>query len=495
MMRRSTLLNLIYLLLIKAVILGVLIAIYQVGLSPDEAQYWTWSQNLDWGYYSKPPAIAWQIWSSTYVFGNTEFGVRIGAITMAFLLAVAVYLLAQGSGLKEKTAFWAGVAMAFSPLGIYLSLAATTDAGAILFLVLGITEVAKGLREEEGPNYPLAGVWIFIGALYKWTAFALWPFALVFMLFIPKMRKWSVMWGILISLTALLPPIYWNMTHDWATFKHVGGALGSSTGGNFFDFLGAQIGLLSPIFFGLLVLSYIPLLKERKRPLLFCAAFPFCALIYLGAAFFTKMQPNWAAYLYPPGMVLIAWSVYPRYKVWLHIATWFSIAMVTLGLAVPWLQTKEVISIPYKVNPFRQSVGWKKIAPALAKAGYNPTTDFLMGDKYQVASILSFYGPTQKRAYFFNISDTRKNQFSYWPQMEEREKGKTGYFVVVENTKANAIAWYEQHYEKRLSPYFEAVSFEGAYPLYSVDGEAVKYAIIFKCEDYLGLAPVTPEAY
>ena len=27
----------------------------------DEAQYWTWSQDLDFGYYSKPPLIAWII--------------------------------------------------------------------------------------------------------------------------------------------------------------------------------------------------------------------------------------------------------------------------------------------------------------------------------------------------------------------------------------------------------------------------------------------------
>ena len=34
------------------------------GLSPlnlyaDEAQYWRWGDTLDWGYYSKPPMIAW----------------------------------------------------------------------------------------------------------------------------------------------------------------------------------------------------------------------------------------------------------------------------------------------------------------------------------------------------------------------------------------------------------------------------------------------------
>ncbi len=474
--------RLILLLLLKAIVLGLLILFYNVGLSPDEAQYWTWSQQLDWGYYSKPPGIAWQIWGSTALLGNSEFGVRAGALLIGFLIPLAVYYLARVSGLNEKTAFWAGVVTAFSPFGVYLSLAATTDGGAIFFLILGIAVVAKGLQEESGPNYPLAGVWIFFGALYKWIAFALWPFVFFYIIFYPKMRKASLFWGIVISLAALIPPLYWNASHEWATFKHVGGALGTAPSGNFFDFLGAQIGLVSPVYLGLLILAFIFLFRKREPALYFCAGFPLAVLIYLFSAFFKKIQPNWAAYLYPPGMVLIAWAGYPRYRIWLHIGTWVSICIIVVAFFMPWVS-------------FRQSVGWNQVPRALEKAGYDPNTDFLMGDKYQAASILSFYSPGQKRAYFFNISGTRKNQFSFWPQMLESEKGKTGYFVVFEKTKKEALPWYEQHYLKRLAPYFKSVTFIEAYPLYYVNGEPVKYALIFRGEDYLGLSPENPDVY
>ena len=43
-------------------------------LYPDEAQYWLWSRTLDWGYYSKPPVIAWLIWSTTHVGGDAVGG-------------------------------------------------------------------------------------------------------------------------------------------------------------------------------------------------------------------------------------------------------------------------------------------------------------------------------------------------------------------------------------------------------------------------------------
>ena len=47
-----------------------LIRIYSLFVSPielsvDEAQYWHWSQNLDFVYFTKPPFIAWTIGLST----------------------------------------------------------------------------------------------------------------------------------------------------------------------------------------------------------------------------------------------------------------------------------------------------------------------------------------------------------------------------------------------------------------------------------------------
>ncbi len=42
------------LLLKAAAIIGVILYA-GIGLGPDEAQYWTWSRNLAWGYYSQTP--------------------------------------------------------------------------------------------------------------------------------------------------------------------------------------------------------------------------------------------------------------------------------------------------------------------------------------------------------------------------------------------------------------------------------------------------------
>ena len=53
-------------------------------LSVDEAQYWDWSNNIEFGYFSKPPLIAWLISITTSMFGNDEWSVRIFSPIITF---------------------------------------------------------------------------------------------------------------------------------------------------------------------------------------------------------------------------------------------------------------------------------------------------------------------------------------------------------------------------------------------------------------------------
>ena len=49
----------------------VLVFASPLELYADEAQYWRWGNALEWGYYSKPPMIAWMIHASTSVLGDS----------------------------------------------------------------------------------------------------------------------------------------------------------------------------------------------------------------------------------------------------------------------------------------------------------------------------------------------------------------------------------------------------------------------------------------
>lgn len=209
------------LLILKSFIVMLGIYTQYIGLGPDEAQYWTWSQHLDWGYYSKPPGVAWQIWLGTQFFDNSELGVRFLSVVMAFLLAIGTYFLARACRLKRDTAFWAGMVMAFSPLGVFASFLATTDVGMVLFWTLACIPIVDALSKGSTPNYYLMGILVLLGALFKWPIYMIWIFVLLAMSIYPELRSRTFFLGIAISLVALAPSVYWNSTHDWATFQHV----------------------------------------------------------------------------------------------------------------------------------------------------------------------------------------------------------------------------------------------------------------------------------
>lgn len=468
------------------------------GLGPDEAQYWTWSRALDWAYYSKPPAIAWQIWLSTYFFGQNEIGVRFFSLLIGIFQSLALYRLALAAGLSSLTGFWCGMVMAFSPMGMIGSMLAITDGGFLLFWTCACIEICSALNQQRAPSPIRLGSWICAAALFKWPAFFFWPLLFCFR---PHAFK-PLIKGVALSALALLPSIWWNSSHDWATFRHVSATLQGGhglQGGNFFSFLGAQFLLLSPVLFTLLLLAYRRLLawKELPPPLLFAGLSSLtCLAIGLVLACFQKIQGNWVIFAYPTAILFLVWYVMqgiPRRLVWLKWGTLSSIFLSVFILVVPF-----VFPLPYPLHPFKQNIGWRHLETGLKAAGYDAAQHFLVGDTYQTSSLLSFYGPQQKRAYFLNLQGVRNNQFSYWPGLEREQLGKDGYFVWVERTEPGNSSHVEEHkavYTEQLRRHFEKVAFAGDFLLGDRDQPGAKRAFLFKCEKCLSYKIETSSLY
>ncbi len=483
---------LISLLLLKGVLLGILIYSGAIGLGPDEAQYWTWSQQLDIGYYSKPPGIAWQIALGTALFGNSEFGVRFFSLVIGFLLPLAVYGLARSCRLQPLTSFWAAIVMAFSPLGIMASVLAITDGGNVLFWTLAMMFVCRSLESGKPMPYYIIGVLILFGSLFKWPMYLFWIVIIAYEIWERRSFSWNLFGGILLSLLGLLPAFIWNIQRDFPTFRHVFSTMygketidvGTTTliKGNFLEFVGAQSLLFSPILFVCLILAFVALFKARHSlslSLKFCAASTFVVLlVYAIYSCFKKMQGNWCDFVYPSACVLIAWYACESSKkafVWLKAGVVSAVAIVVILFMFP--------------QPFKHNLGWTTLRGTLADLGYEPAKQFLFSDKYQMSSLLSFYGPAQKRAYFLNLHGMRNNQFSYWPGMEIEQMGKEGLFVAERSGSHEDNHLFVANYEKALVPYFAEVQFLGEFPLVNWRGKSLKNAYIFSCIGYTGEVP------
>ena len=97
----------------------VWLAVQPADLYPDEAQYWFWAQHPAFGYYSKPPLIAWLIALTTAAFGDSEFAIRLSAPLLHAVAAGFVYAI--GARLYDKrVGFWSALAYLTAP-GVSLS--------------------------------------------------------------------------------------------------------------------------------------------------------------------------------------------------------------------------------------------------------------------------------------------------------------------------------------------------------------------------------------
>src|SRR6266568_5113943 len=95
------------------------LAVQPAGLYPDEAQYWFWAQHPAFGYYSKPPLVAWLIALTTAAFGDSEFAIRLAAPLLHAATAGIVYAIASRL-YDRRTGFWAALAYVTLP-GVSLS--------------------------------------------------------------------------------------------------------------------------------------------------------------------------------------------------------------------------------------------------------------------------------------------------------------------------------------------------------------------------------------
>jgi len=504
--------RLLFFLLLKALFVIGIILYAGIGLGPDEAQYWTWSQALDWGYYSKPPGIAWQIWLGTHLFGQTEWGVRSVTVILSILQALSVYHLALYTGLFARTAFWCGLFMAFCPLGMLGSFFAITDVGFLLCWTGACLSVVAALHQERDPNPLSIGMWIMAGALFKWPIYLFWIFVLVCRPFLyPKLKLTSLLTGIFISLIGLLPSIWWNWSHDWVTFRHVfatlQGGSGHRAGGNVGEFLASQAILLSPILFVLLLSALWQWFRRRKEltpALYFCGFVSFASLsIAIVVSCFQKIQGNWITLAYPSALIILGWDTFQQHPTrawWAKIGVALSLLLILLFAFLPsfyLVPNLAPYAAGYRLHSFKHNIGWNALTEVLIKGGYNPKKDFLFSDKYQTVSILSFYGPGQKLAYFLNLQGSRNNQFSYWPTLQQERRGQVGYFVWVENAPRLEKNWEAkaEYYQEELQKYFTKVELVKFAPLIYEGDDIVKAALIFRCQCCTDLRPTESTLY
>jgi hypothetical protein len=308
-------------LLIAAVVLVRIAVVVATPLEigPDEAQYWRWSQNLDFGYYSKPPLIAWVIAASTAVFGDGEWAIRFFSPVLHGVAAYFLFLLGQ-KAFDARIGAWAAAIYLLMP-GIWLSSTImSTDAVLLPAWAAALYFLWRFRDSPNMTNAALAGAAIGLAMLGKYAALYLYAGAGLAALIDKDMRKavLSPAGGVLVlaSLVVVSPNIYWNFANNFATVSHTADNANLGEAGfsplHVFGFLGDQAAVFGPVTL-LLLLGGFGLIIGRKDKVtatrelwLLCFILPPLLIVTMGQEIMSRAHANWAATAYPAACILLA---------------------------------------------------------------------------------------------------------------------------------------------------------------------------------------------
>ncbi|MBC7772627.1 MAG: glycosyltransferase family 39 protein [Pyrinomonadaceae bacterium] len=280
-------------------------------LVEDEANYWQWSRNLEWSYYTKGPGIALAIRAATEIFGTSEAAIRMVAVLSNMIATLAVAAMAglaagrterprgqQGTSsttpvpagtaapsmsvsshsggtpplrLDARVAFFAACAFQLTPIFQATGLLATIDGPYTACWAVACLGAMVALLHARRWGWLVCGVAIGLGFLAKYTILLLVPGLLLFAIlgraYLVLGRHWLpyLLGGAMLMLAGFLPVLVWNQQNDWPTVAHLLGHLGmrggdmpvtqgdSEHGGWHYDprwtltYIGSQIGMVGPL--------------------------------------------------------------------------------------------------------------------------------------------------------------------------------------------------------------------------------------------------------
>ncbi|UZD21959.1 ArnT family glycosyltransferase [Algoriphagus halophytocola] len=419
----------------------------EIDLFTEEAQYWLWSQNMAWHYYSKPPLVAVLNYLSTAVMGNTELGVRINAILCGAGMSWVVFLFGQRL-YSPKVGFWAAMILQAMPLWWLASTFHMTDSALSFFWILAVYLAYRGIEESKLKYWVWAGMASALGLMAKMVMILIFPFLLLFLIYAKQWKEqrnfYLVFLGI--SLIGFAPMLIWNWQNDFYTFKHLA-ALSGGGGGTapfdfgkalkqFFEYVGGQLAMVSvfvlPVFAGFVIRSRF-YARRKSIYLVLAPVMSWAGFAFL--SFLTSIEVNWPVFAYSSLAIALAAWVCEQKPLWIKLRNWgigLSIALPLLFILpdVTFLKTVKPIKKAEK-SAFRRMAGYDPLAARLQtlRDSLELQDAFIFSETYHMASELSFYLPDHPQTYMLNMG-ARKNQFDLWPGLEQfLGEEKVGIFV------------------------------------------------------------------
>ena len=385
------------------------ISLERYALYGDEAQYWTWAKALDWGYYSKPPVVAWLIAATTALFGDSSFAIRLSSPLLHFGTALIVYGIAVRL-YSERTAFWASITFASLPAVTLSSTLISTDPALLFFWALSLYGLVRAESENALKWWIFTGIAAGFGALSKYSMLFFGASALLYFYWQgtakQQLRNPKLWAGVVATIAIYLPNLWWNAQHNFVSYLHTGdNAEGDGFGffpGELFEFIAAQLAVFGPLLLGVLCLLLWRAARRRpegKTALAVAFIAPMLSVI-LVISLLSRAHANWAAPIYIAATLVVVNWLLERGLKWLLVIS----LLLHMGAACIFYHFDQSaklagIELTRKNDPFRRLKGGIELADAAAaRMKLYPHAKIVSEERRVVANLMYYLGE-QTRAH------------------------------------------------------------------------------------------------
>ena len=396
-------------------ILNLLSAAF-TGLAHDEAYYWMYSKNLDWGFYDHPPAVALMIKAGCFLFENA-FGLRLVNVLTG---CISLFLL------------WKICSKYGEDFLLFVSLVS----GIIIFHAYGFIVVPDGpllassifyfwaldkYLDSDKMKYILILAFSIALMLYsKYHGFLILLFTIIAA---PKLLVRRSFWLVTIfSIILFLPHIIWQVKNSYPPLQYH--LLGRGNRAYDISFtLNYFLGILlisGPLIGFILWYAFFKISITSKWERILKYNVLGVVIFFFFSSFHSKIEPNWNIPVVIPLLIISYKYLKEKFILRKWIIVLGGITFV-IGLFLRGYLASDVIFNKVSTHlKFRNEFhNWDTWAREISRKAQNRPVVFL--NSYQKASKYIFY--TNNLAHSYNGVGYRKNQFDLW-DTEAKIQGK-----------------------------------------------------------------------
>jgi 4-amino-4-deoxy-L-arabinose transferase-like glycosyltransferase len=387
-----------------------LVAAAWTPLTFDEAYYWMWSKHLAFGYYDHPPAVAVVIRLGTMIAGDTELGVRLVSILLALPMSWAVYRSASILFGGQRVAATATILLNVTLMAAVGTLIVTPDAPLLVTASFVLFFLAKLLETGRGAWWLAVGAAVGTALLSKYTALFFGPAILIWLVAVPKLRRWLLSpWLYLGGVVALLvfsPVILWNADHHWVSFiKQIGRARIEDFRPTFIaELIPTQVAFATPLVFILGAMGLYALLSRNAGAsaarVLISATFWTIVAYFIWHSLHARVEANWFAPVYPAFAIAAAvaanltqWELRQQRVVDFCLRWASPVGILMFALLIVQANTGALTGYRRDATVRSVGVGWRELAGGIEAVRLRVGAACVLAPDYGTTSWLAFYLP------------------------------------------------------------------------------------------------------